>query len=1181
MQTLINRNFVRSVIFLILVTIFTENQVFPASLTVEPVFSSGHAGKVMSVCFSPDGRLLASGGMDNTVKIWDLRTGLELKTINGHSNQVTDVAFTPDGTHLITRANDDAVKLWDVQTGKPLAASGDSGRNAEYSNLSVLRNSNTTVSTFVNGFVQIRLLDTKTLKKVKDITYATSDNPWGSLEVLATSPTGSFFAAGSNGFVWLPRPSNVARGQNFRSQRLTVRVAIYPVATTQNPKILDCPNIDGTPHSLSISADGSLVAAGIGMSKPYELTDLSRQCGGIVVWDVQSGKVLQEIRLPDCSAVDAVRFSPSGTVLAAASSDGQLRILDASSGKDLRLMRLNTSRIFSLDWNPDGTLIASGHEDGAIRIWQADSLEESRVMQNNAPKQSVSFNRVGDLLAAGTRRAIQVIDVYRARTLHVLTGLKGEVTCLAFSPDGDVLASGTTTAEVRLWNARTGKVLADLTKHEYPVRSLAFSPDGHWLVTVASKGEKGSEIIQWDAVKGQFSRMLAKQDKFNIWDRVAYLADGSIVVTTFRGISCFACDKEGREIKRLPWFVRGSPIAIAQGMVISQNAYGKGNGNEMVLAKKLKSGNERNSTNIIDQFKSVANMINDEFSEKTILKTAYRNPLRSVCFFPNGRQIAVGDTNGALTIIDCDGKSLDSLTRHRDAVNEISINPAGDLLVSASEDGLLKLWNVSDTGKLKELVSIVALGEEEIAEITPDGYYFATKTSLKNMGFRLGDTIYPFDQFDLKFNRPDIVLTRLQKSPKELIDAYYRASQRRLKKFGLTEDSVLANAEMPTIRVQSNDVNTVIKTRRVTFKVIASDPAYPLTRLLVYVNGVSAFGSAGLDLAGGRGQTIEKDVSVDLSAGPNKIQTSVLNEKGVESMREVFYITYNGSIQPAHLYIVAMGVSDYVDGDYRLKYAAKDAKDMAATIATLAQGKFQSIEPLLLLDRQVTREGIRSAKEFLNKATIDDEVIVFAAGHGLLDEKLDYYFGTADMDFDHPENKGLPYSELEGLVDEIAPRRKLLMIDTCHSGEVIPDEIAQAIPGSGAGTVRINPARGLAVKSANREPVHSTHGDSYAIAAMHFADLQRGSGAAVISAAGGAEYAYESPDWNNGVFSYSVITGLKSNKADLNGDGRITVSELKDFVTERVKSLTSGQQTPTARRENIESNFVVLGTTSQ
>ena len=90
-----------------------------------------------------------------------------------------------------------------------------------------------------------------------------------------------------------------------------------------------------------------------------------------------------------------------------------------------------------------------------------------------------------------------------------------------------------------------------------------------------------------------------------------------------------------------------------------------------------------------------------------------------------------------------------------------------------------------------------------------------------------------------------------------------------------------------------------------------------------------------------------------------------------------------------------------------------------------------------------------------------------------------------------------------------------------------------------------------------------------------FTDFRRSTGAVVISSAGGGEYAYEGDKWKNGVFTYSLIDGLSSKNADKNNDKEITVSELKDYISERVQKLTNGKQNPTSRKENLEFDFRV------
>jgi uncharacterized caspase-like protein len=354
----------------------------------------------------------------------------------------------------------------------------------------------------------------------------------------------------------------------------------------------------------------------------------------------------------------------------------------------------------------------------------------------------------------------------------------------------------------------------------------------------------------------------------------------------------------------------------------------------------------------------------------------------------------------------------------------------------------------------------------------------------------------------------------------------------------------------------------------------------------------------GLDLKGQ--QSLERDVSIELSPGSNRVQVVVVNDKGVESA-ETFSVAYDGAAPQPQLYILAIGVSKYLDARYDLTYAAKDAADRVALLEQRAKqreeivalnpdaGKaaepreapksFYQVHSLKLLDADATRDKILKAREFLRQAKPEDEVIVFFAGHGLLDEKLDYYFGASDINFARPSERGLSYEDIESLLDGVPARRKLVLMDSCHSGEVDKDGELQGAPASDSEKGKTDPVKQRAFPRADIVGGATSRvglSNSFTLLQELFTDLRRGSGAAVISAASGVEFAYEAPEWNNGVFTFATLEGLKSGSADRNRDGVVTVSELRDYVTEKVQQLTQGKQRPTARRENLDNDFRVF-----
>jgi uncharacterized caspase-like protein len=295
----------------------------------------------------------------------------------------------------------------------------------------------------------------------------------------------------------------------------------------------------------------------------------------------------------------------------------------------------------------------------------------------------------------------------------------------------------------------------------------------------------------------------------------------------------------------------------------------------------------------------------------------------------------------------------------------------------------------------------------------------------------------------------------------------------------------------------------------------------------------------------------------------------VHNVKGVESLKQTINIVNLIKAKKPDLYLVTIGASKFQDTRYNLNYAAKDAEDMAALFRK--SDRYAHVYVQSLTDEQVISDSIRQLKSFFEMAGINDVVMLFIAGHGLLDKKLDYYYATQDLDFDDPAVRGIEYADIEALMDGIKALKKILFMDTCHSGELDTDELAL---GDAAGDEENE--EGVVARGAGaglRSGMGSQN--SFTIMKELFTDLRRGTGSTVVSSAGGAEFAMESAAWKNGLFTYCLLNGISSMDADLDKNGKIKLSELRSYVREEVTRLSRGRQQPTSRTENITMDFVV------
>jgi hypothetical protein len=486
----------------------------------------------------------------------------------------------------------------------------------------------------------------------------------------------------------------------------------------------------------------------------------------------------------------------------------------------------------------------------------------------------------------------------------------------------------------------------------------------------------------------------------------------------------------------------------------------------------------------------------------------------------------------------------------------------------------LASWNAD--GIISDSLSLYPQLHGPPVYLTTDGFYATVNKERFGLHFSDNSRTYPFEQFDLRLNRPDIVLERLG-APVEAVNIAKQLREKRLKRMGVTEEMLKPDFHVPELEI-IGDMPTTTEAGDINLEIKAGDSKYPLERLKVYVNNVPVNGRDGDSLRNQNTQNLKRTIPIKLAVGRNKIQVSVLNAAGAESLYANAEVNCLASRPKPTLYAVALGVSQYSNPDWNLKYAAKDANDVVSRLRAKSDESYSEVRQLLLTDKQVTKDSLDKVREFLHTATINDTVLLFVAGHGLLDSKYDYYFGTSDIDFNNPSEKGIAFEEFDDLLAEMPCLRKSLLIDTCHAGELDEDEkkaLATSQTAPSGQLIAMHPvgARGMSIK-----PIEGARGKSewYDRLQGLFVDLRRGSGSTILSSSAGAEYALESSEQQNGLFTYAVLEALDGTKdADANKDGSVQMSEVGGYVKKRVAELTNNKQTPNTRRVNLEGDFVL------
>ena len=281
---------------------------------------------VTGVAFSPDGRLLATTGDDNTARIWDPATGEQLRTLAGHTWAVTGVAFSRDRRLLATASWDGTVRLWDPDTGEQLhTLTGHTGwaRGMAFSPdgrlLATTGDDNTA-----------RIWDPATGEQLRTLTGHTSP-----VNGVAFSPDGRLLATTASA----ERPWTTAQ--------------LWNPATGEQLRTLT--GHTGDVYGVAFSPDGRLLAT-TGDDKTAR------------IWDPATGEQLRTLT-GHTSPVTGVAFSPDGRLLATASNDKTARIWDPATGEQLRTLTGHTGPVNGVAFSPDGRLLATASNDKTARIW--------------------------------------------------------------------------------------------------------------------------------------------------------------------------------------------------------------------------------------------------------------------------------------------------------------------------------------------------------------------------------------------------------------------------------------------------------------------------------------------------------------------------------------------------------------------------------------------------------------------------------------------------------------------------------------------------------------------------------------------------------------------------------------------------------------------------------------------
>ncbi len=486
----------------------------------------------------------------------------------------------------------------------------------------------------------------------------------------------------------------------------------------------------------------------------------------------------------------------------------------------------------------------------------------------------------------------------------------------------------------------------------------------------------------------------------------------------------------------------------------------------------------------------------------------------------------------------------------------INLTPDGRVVVGAFGDGTMRWYRWSDGQEL--LALFVNTKTRAWVAWTPSGYYSASPGGEEMIGWRVNRSyeqpadFFPVDRFRAQFARPDIIDRVL-----DTLDEGEAIKQGNASRPVKVDAAPLLDNLPPVISILSPLEGAIPDGPKLIITYIVRSPSgTAVDAVEPRVNGRPLPNARALDTGDpvkkcldetrGQGksdgalQGCRGSITLDMPAGSAEV--AIAARTGTRFGEAAILRIVRNAPPPSadvlkpKLYALIVGVADYVNPDYRLGLAAKDARDFRAALDNQKGGLYSEINVRMLLDREATVASIKDGLDWLGRqATSRDLVVLYFAGHGDIDQRTNrFYLLPSEADKNRLFSTALSREDVNAAL-ELVPGKVIMFVDACHSGAL----------GGGVAT------RGLGTTNFNDVVKDFANADN---------------GLVLFAASTGRQVSMEDVAWGNGAFTKALVEGLglqgvKGRANVLNG-GAITLSELEAFVADRVKQLTNGAQSP-------------------
>lgn len=1073
---------------------------------------NGHTLPINSVALHPSEPILATGSQDHSIIIWNSKTQIQLATINVSNSSIQHLEFDPSGSKLLILNIKDEVIIYDYKTDREI------NRKTFKINLGYVNSAS--FSTFENKILigsdrddliiwdfsndQI-ILSTKAYKSSVNANYLSQNQE----QYLNLKGATSFQLISSQSSDTLEIPFSKAHHYQFNPTNDLLAVGstklftqIFDTKSGKEIAYLE-PNkeaqCDGCNTQVFWSPDGTQLAT-------YEHKN------GLFVWGKDYTKPSFSLEIKE--RINYASFSPSGKYISL-SNDNELWIIDA----DKKKLILNIKNKYLQNYQ----VIFSSDEQTIYVPGNLSSLEELKVSNgtkvavfngvnnqpsNQLPYDYLNWNESGSLrhfkqlspLAVSNKKdfvlfgkiglEVQKLDL---NTGYISSPIQSEktITSICLSSDDSLIAVGDAQGNVSLYNAHFDLIHAFKNLHYGMVFSFSFL-NNHQLLTTGWDGRTYSINLNSHEktliTEVPNATNIIKEDGQNLYYFKCNL-DHSIVMHE---------SDSHLEVRR---FI-GHLDKVTD--LIYDNISG-------VLYSSSLDGTIR-----------IWDISSGLLHAKYYLKD--RTPALSIAKHPEKSILQVGGIDRKIYSIDLQQKNLkvspvvlSSGIANLDFLDKTT-------LIARGLDGSVE---IIDFENLTNKLSIYLYPNNEWLAIEPENFHFeGTKVAMEQIHLIKGNEAQNIGDFFNVYFSPNLIKEVItgnfkNKDQGRNIDAFFNSDY----SFDLAFLNNQNDYHQP-VKDSVYQLTSSIASFKINFqeKVNYQD-------VFIYNNGKLVITASSDEEVAFRGVKNTLNIEIPLTPLENKIEIKVLDKNQIQHSYFPVHLNFDTIAAKPDLFLLCLGINQYENKSYNLKYAKGDATEFSSTLTNSAQNLFANTYTFSLEDKKVTKENVLNLVNEIAKNISSEDVFVFYyAGHGVMIESQanenDFFLVMSDITNlyggnDMLRDKGISAKELLNISKNISAQKQVFFLDACQSGAALD---------------------AFATRGVSREKT--------------IAQLARSSGTFFITASQDVEYANEASSLEHGLFTYSLLEVL-SGKATIGASEIISVNRLKTYVEQRVPELSA------------------------